>query len=88
MAEGSDDNASYSVLQAHHDRNKPCKAPLFAPMESDDDVDVTDLEVEDVEFDADSTVSDDESKDELEGHTRAKRHSLMPHGSSVSPTQL
>jgi hypothetical protein len=57
-------------------------------MESDNDVDITDLEVEDIESDANSTASDDESKDEPEGNTRKKYHSLMPHGSFVSPTQL
>jgi hypothetical protein len=53
-------------------------------MESDDDVDATDSEAEDIQSDADSTVSDNES----DSHTRAKRHSQMPHGSSVRPTQL
>jgi hypothetical protein len=58
--DGDNNDTSYNVLQAHHDHNKPHKAPLFAPMESDNDA-ATDLEIKDTESDADLVTSDEES---------------------------
>ena len=93
--DGDDNDASYNILEAHHNRNKPHKAPLFAPVGSDTDdadadadADTTDPKGEDAESDVDSITTDDQSEDESKGHTRAKRHSRTPYGSSTNPTQL
>jgi hypothetical protein len=84
--DGDGNDTSYDILEAHHNRNKPSKAPLFEHTELDaDDVVATISEAENVESDAEeSTTSDDES----EPHTRARRHSGTPYGRSFSPTQL
>ncbi|KIM73191.1 hypothetical protein PILCRDRAFT_15438 [Piloderma croceum F 1598] len=85
VKDGDNNGVSYDVLQVHHDRNKPHKAPLFAPMESDNDAAT---ELENTESDINSVASDEESEDELGGSTRAKRHSQTPRGSANNPTQL
>lgn len=73
------DNDGYDVLDQHHKRNKPSKAPLF----------FADSDNENASSDNSKTEDDDEDEASSEGHAKTKRHSKTPYGSSApNPTQL
>lgn len=75
-------NTDYDVLEEHHRKNPPAKAPLFRFLDSDDGDDVSNKSSSGSDVD-----SDDEPADEPPA--RASRHSKKPFKAhSDDPTQL